>query len=94
MKTTVNHSTDPIKNEVSKCLEGMSIFEMTVWVRDHAQSLKWFGNYNEAKIDYRVQAIMSFSSLIRENFRDDPIATDEFREICIECVIDLETNCR
>ena len=94
MKTTVNHSTDLIKNEVSKSLEGMSIFEMTVWVHDYAEDLKWIWNYNKTKIDTRMQAVMSFSSFLRERFRDDPIATDEFRELCVGCVIDLETNCK
>jgi len=42
MKTTVNHSTDLAKNEIRKCLEGKSSYEKTVWLRDHAQYLKWF----------------------------------------------------
>ena len=94
MNVTANHSNDLIKNKVSKSLEGMSIFEMTVWVHDYAEDLKWIWNYNKTKIDTRMQAVMSFSSFLRERFRDDPIATDEFRELCVGCVIDLETNCR
>ena len=94
MKTNTNSSIDLVRNEISKCLEGMSIFEMTVWVRDHAQYLKWFGNYNKTMIDDRVQAIMSFSHFLSANYRDEQSVIDGFRELCAVCVIDLETNCK
>ena len=94
MKTTVNHSTDLAKNEIRKCLEGKSIYEMTVWLRDHAQYLKWFCNYNECEIDSRIQPVINFSFFLYKHFKDAPIVIEEFREICVACVIDLETNCR
>ena len=88
-------NTDPTKakDELRKILENKSIYETTVWIRDHAEYLKWFCNHDEAKIDKRLQSIMVFSRFLRENFRDNPLATEEFKEICIDCVIDLETNC-
>ena len=94
MKTTVNQSMDLVKNEIRNALEGKSIYEMTVWLRDHAQHLKWFRNYNGAQIDSRIQPVMSFSYFLYKHFKDDPIAIEEFREICVSCVIDIETNCR
>jgi hypothetical protein len=94
MKANINQITDNTKNEIRKYLEGKSIFEMTVWVRDRAQYLKWFCNYNEAMLDARVQAIMSFSHFLNTNYRDDQNVIDDFRELCVACAIDLETNCR
>ena len=94
MKTNINQTIDRAKNEINKCLEGKSIFEMTVWVRDRAQHLKWFCNYNEAMLDVRVQAIMSLAHFLNTNFRDDQNVIDDFRELCVACAIDLETNCR
>ena len=94
MKVNINQITDNTKNEIRKYLEGKSIFEMTVWVRDRAQYLKWFCNYNEAMLDARVQAIMSFSHFLNTNYRDDQNVIDDFRELCVACAIDLETNCR
>jgi hypothetical protein len=94
MKTKVNSSPDTIKNEIRSCLEGKSIYEMTVWTRDHAQHLKWFCNYNSSKIDSRIQPVINFSFFLYNHFNDDPIVIDEFRELCVACVIDLETNCR
>ena len=94
MKANFNQITDRAKNDINKCLEGKSIFEMTVWVRDHAQYLKWFCNYNASMLDARVQAVMSLSHFLNTNYRDDQNVIDDFRALCVACVIDLETNCR
>ena len=55
MKTTVNHSTDLAKNEIRKCLEGKSSYEMTVWLRDHAQYL------SGSVITTRVRLILGYN---------------------------------
>ncbi len=62
MKTNINQITNRAKDEINKCLEGKSIFEMTVWIRDHAQFLEWFCHYNEAKIEVIMQTCMSLLS--------------------------------
>lgn len=88
-----NTNPTKAKDELRKILENKSIYETTVWIRDHTQYLKMFCGYNESEIDKRLQAIKVFSHLLSENFRDDPIATEEFKEICIACAIDIEANC-
>ena len=67
---------------------------MTVWVLDHEQYLKWFCNYNKELLDVRVQDIMNFSYFLNTNYRDDQNVIDNFRALCVACIIDLETNCR
>ena len=94
MKANINQVTERAKKEINDCLEGKSIFEMTVWVRDYAQHLKWFCNYDEDKIEATLQQFLNISYYLHENFKDDPIAIDDFRALCVACVIDLETNCR
>ena len=94
MKTNTNRSIDLISNEVSKCLEGLSIYEMTVWVRDHAQHLKWVCNYNKSKVDATIQPFMDVSYVFYKNFRDDLDVVDDFRELCVSCVLQLEINCK
>ena len=94
MRANINYSIDNIKNEVSKCLEGKSIYEMTIWVRDHAQYLKWFCSYDEFEIDARMQQFMNFSFFLHENFKNDRDAIKHFKTICVDCVLDLEKNCR
>ena len=94
MKQITGFSTDSFEKEINKHLEGKSIYEMTVWVRDYAQYLKWFCNYNGVQIDSRIQPVMNFSFFLYKHFKDDPLAIEEFREICVSCVIDIETNCR
>ena len=94
MKANINRSIGTIKNEVSECLEGKSIYEMTVWVRDHAQYLKWFCNYDEFEIGARIQPFMNLSFFLHENFKNDLDAIKHFKTICEDCVLDLEINCR
>ena len=94
MKTNFNHSIHCIKNEVSKCLEGKSIYEMAVWTRDHAQYLKWFCNYDEDKIESIIQPFLSIAYFLHENYKDDRDAIEDFKVLCIVCVFELETNCR
>ena len=94
MKQITSFSTNSFEKEINKHLEGKSIYEMTVWVRDHAQHLKWFCNYNESKINATIQPFMDVSYFLYQNFRDDQDVIDHFRELCVACVIDFETNCR
>jgi hypothetical protein len=93
MRNKINTNTTA-QEEIRKCLEGKSIFEMTVWVRDHAQYLKWFCNYNEAKIEVIVQTFMSISQFFHTNYSDNPEAVEDFRTFCVECIITLEIDCR
>ena len=94
MKANINQTIDHIKNEINKCLEGKSIFEMTVWVRDRAQHLKWFYNYNESKINAMIQPFMEVSYFLYQNFRDYLNVVDDFRALCVSCVLQLEMICR
>ena len=93
MRNKINTNTTA-QEEIRKSLEGKSIYELTVWIRDHAQFLEWFCNYNEAMLDVRVQAIMALSHYLNTNYRDNQDVIDHFREVCVACAIDLEMNCR
>ena len=94
METNTNRSIDLISNEVRKCLEGLSIYEMTFWVRDHAQHLTWVCNYNKSKVNATMQPFMGVSYVFYKNFRDDIDVVDDFRELCVSCVLQLEINCK
>ena len=94
MKAKYNRSTVQAENELRQLFEEKSVYEMTVWVRDHAQYLKWFCNYDETKIDTTVQVLMSVSHLVYQKYNDNPDVVENFREFCIACVIELEINCR
>ena len=94
MKQITSFSTDSFEKEINKHLEGKSIYEMTVWVRDRAQHLKWFCNYNESKINATIQPFMDVSYFLYQNFRDDLDVVDDFRALCVSCVLQLEMNCR
>ena len=82
------------QEEIRKCLEGKSIYEMTVWTRDHAQYLKWFCNYDEAKLDAIMQTFMGIARFFHMNYNDNAEAIEEFRTFCVECVVKLEIDCR
>ena len=94
MKANIDHAIDHARNEVIKCLAGKSIFEMTVWTRDHAQYLEWFCNYDENKIDALMRPYMSLAQYLSDNVGDDPDATEQFKAICADLVIKLEISCR
>ena len=94
MRVNNNQITDRAKNEIVKCLEGKSIYEMTVWTRDHAQYLKWFCGYDSNKIETILQSFMRISYYMYENFKDDCNAIEDFRAFCVACVPELEMNCR
>ena len=82
------------QKEIRKCLEGKSIYEMTVWTRDYAQFLKQFCDYNESKVDALMQMFMSVSQFFHTNYKDAPEAVTDFRAFCIRCVLKLEIECR
>lgn len=94
MKTNINQITNRAKDEINKCLEGKSIFEMTVWVRDHAQYLKWFQNYNATKIEATMEPFMKIAFFLYENYKDDPTVLEDFKALCVVCVLELEHNCK
>lgn len=93
MRNKINTNTTA-QEEIRKCLEGKSIYEMTVWTRDHAQHLKWFCGYDEAKIEATLQPFMQISFYMYENFKHDINAIEDFRALCIACTLELETNCK
>ena len=82
------------QEEIRKCLEGKSIYEMTVWTRDHAQFLEWFCNYDEAKIDVVMQSFVGIAQFFHTNYKDSAEAIEDFRTFCVECIITLEIDCR
>ena len=90
----VNFKHIKAHKEILKCLEGKSIYEMTVWTRDHAQFLKQFCDYNESKIDAIMQMFMSVAQLFYTNYKDTPEAIEDFRRFCVRCVLKLEIECR
>ncbi len=93
MKVVINKNTHT-EDELRRILEGKSIYEMTVWTRDHAQYLKWFCGFSETKIEAILQPFMQFSFFLYQNFKDDATAISEFREICIKFIVELETTCQ
>ena len=94
MRTDFNFTNTSGQADIRKQLEGKSIYEMTVWTRDHAQYLEWFCNYDENKIEAILQPFMGIACYVYENFKDNPQVIEDFRELCIACVLELETNCR
>ncbi len=94
MKANYNRSTTQAENELRQLFEGKSVYEMTVWVRDHAQYLEWFCNYNEAKIDTIMQIFMGVAQFFHTNYKDNTEAVEEFRTFCVKCVMKLEIDCR
>ena len=94
MKTDFNFTSTNRQTDIRKELEGRSIYEMTVWTRDYAQHLKWFCSYDANKIEAILQPFMRISYYMYENFKDDRNAIEDFRALCVACVLELETNCR
>ena len=82
------------RQELLDIFNGMSIYQMSVWMRDHAQYLKWFRNYDERKIDDVIQRFLALGQFMSDNFRDDVEAISDFKELSIKCVEELEINCR
>ena len=92
--TTANSKFLRAEDELRRIFEDKSIYEMSVWVREHAQYLKWFCGFNEAKIEAVIQPFMQLSFYLYNNCKNDAEAIKDFREFCIKCIIELETNCR
>ena len=90
----VNFKQLKAHKEIRKHLEGKSIYEMTVWTRDHAQFLKQFCDYNESKIDAIMEMFMSVARFFHTNYKDTPEAVKDFRRFCVRCVLKLEIECR
>ena len=71
-----------------------SIYQMSVWTRDHAQFLKWYCNYDGKKIDDVIQSYLALGQYMNEHFRNDVDAINDFKELSIKCIEELEINCR
>ena len=82
------------KQELLAIFKDMSIYQMAVWVRDHAQFLKWYRNYDDRKIDDVIQRYLALGQYMNEHFRNDVEAINDFKELSIKCVEELEINCR
>ena len=82
--------------EIRKCLEGKSIYEMTVWTRDYAQHLIRFCGYDKEKIEAIMNPFIQISYFYHTNYGDecDTEAIENFRALCIVCVLGLETDCK
>ena len=94
MKVTANEIMK--QEEIRKCLEGKSIYEMTVWTRDHAQHLIWFCGYDKEKVEAIMKPFIQISYIYYTNYGNeyDAETIESFKALCIVCVIGLETDCR
>lgn len=71
--------------------EMKSIFEITVWVRDHANFLNWRCNYPIDKIIPIINGYLGISKYLTDNgFDENPNIIKEFRIFSIETAIKLE----
>lgn len=68
-----------------------SIYELTFWVRNHAQYLKWFCNYPQKTIDEVLVPFMNLSNhLYNKGLNKDKQAVDEFRHLSVITTLALE----
>jgi hypothetical protein len=83
------------EQEVLKVLQGKkTIYELTVWVRDHAQYLKWFRNYPAKEIDEILTRYMNLSyQLYNKGLDADEEAVKDFRHFSMITTLALE-ECR
>ena len=72
-----------------------SIFEMALWVRDHAQFLEWRCNYPTEKILPIIKPYLDVSNYLCANgMGENGDALREFQKFSVETVIKLEKcNC-
>ena len=84
------------QKEIRKCLEGKSIYEMTVWTRDHAQHLIWFCGYDKEKIEAIMKPFIQISYIYYTNYGDtnDYETIESFKALCITCVLAFEIDCK
>jgi hypothetical protein len=94
MKATANEIMT--QEEIRKCLEGKSIYEMTEWTRDHAQHLIWFCGYDKEKVEAIMKPFIQISYIYYTNYGDecDTETIESFKALCIVCALGLETDCR
>lgn len=94
MKATANEIMT--QEEIRKCLEGKSIYEMTVWTRDHAQHLIWFCGYDKEKVEAIMKPFIQISYIYYKNYGNecDAETIESFKALCIVCALGLETDCR
>ena len=72
-----------------------SIFEMALWVRDHAQFFEWRCNYPTEKILPIIKPYLDVSNYLCANgMGENGDALREFQKFSVETVIKLEKcNC-
>ena len=71
-----------------------SIYEITVFTRDHAQYLKWQCNYNAQAIDKIMCTYMSIARYMYEHFNDSKEALKDFRVLSAVVITQLELDCK
>jgi hypothetical protein len=69
MKATANEIMT--QEEIRICLEGKSIYEMTVWTRDHAQNLIWFCGYDKEKVEAIMKPFIQISYIYYKNYGNE-----------------------
>lgn len=89
-----NKQIDIFEQELRAIFKDKSIYQISVWTRDHAQYLKWHCNYNASKIEEVMQEFLTVGFFLNENFRDNEEAISDFRELGIKTVKILERACR
>ena len=89
-----NKKIETFEQELRTIFKDKSIYQISVWTRDHAQYLKWHCNYNANKIEEVMQEFLTVGFFLNENFKDDEGAINDFRELGITTVKTLELACK
>lgn len=68
-----------------------TVFEMALWVRDHAQFLEWRCNYPHDKIYTIIQPYLEISNHLSEKgMGENKDVLRDFRMFSVETIIELE----
>ncbi len=68
-----------------------SIFELPVFVREHAQYLAWQENYSQRELEDVLNPYMNLScGLYNKGLNKDEEAVEEFRHLSYLAIIELE----
>lgn len=83
------------EKEVMKVLTNKkTIYELTVWVRDHAKYLEWFCNCPKKEISEVLSRYMSLSyQLYQKGLNNNKEAVDDFRHLSMLATLAMEECC-
>ena len=71
-----------------------SIYELTRWVKEHADYLKWGCNYPEEELNEIINSYMEMSLfLYNKGLNTDEETVEDFRHLSVLAVLELE-NCQ